>query len=94
MKYLIPIILVLVLEGCSTTKTVAVDTATIASSPTVKIDFDKRLLTECETLTHQKSSREEDVQEWITDTTGKYVRCAILKKKENAEIKKALNIKD
>lgn len=96
MKNLVVLVLVVLagLAGCASPVTKEIDTAAIATSPKVEIKFDKRLLAECEPLIESTSSREEDVKMWISDTSGKYLRCALLKRKENAEIKKALNIKD
>ena len=56
--------------------------------------FDKRLIKDCEKLPELVSARETDVQAWASKVAKLHSDCATLKAQENAEIKKALNIKD
>jgi hypothetical protein len=55
--------------------------------------FDQRLLAECKDLPKLKSSKEEDVKPWIDTVANQYGECRELKRKQNAETKKALKIK-
>jgi len=78
-----------VLSGCCTapTQQPGVDN-------TRETKFDARLIQDCEKLPVLKSAREADVQEWSAQVLKIHSACATLKAKENAEIKKALNIKE
>lgn len=61
---------------------------------TQETKFDKRLIKDCRPLPALVSARETEVQDWATQVIKINSECSTLKTKENAEIKKALNIKD
>lgn len=75
------------LSGCATNK------PQTAIDQTREVNFDKRLLQDCERIPALVSSREEDVQDWVKKTLKIHSDCATFKAQENVEIKKALNIK-
>jgi hypothetical protein len=70
-------------------------TATMPTVPGDKqsVNFNAALLQDCKDLPKTKSSSDEDLKDWATIVIDSYIDCATNKKKENAEIKKALNIK-
>jgi hypothetical protein len=78
--------MVCALCGCGTVQPPAVP----SSSNTV--NFDKGLLEDCKKLPHLKSSTDVDVNAWIASVTEIHIECAETKRKENEQIKKALNI--
>jgi hypothetical protein len=92
MKYLITmwfVIVTLLIYGCDTPP----QKPETAIDQKREVNFDKRLLKDCDTLPVLPTAREGDVQEWARQAIKIHTECSTFKAKENAEIKKALNIK-
>lgn len=88
-KYLTMIFVCVNLWGCPGTAPVI--PPAIPSLGTVKFNAD--LLKDCPDLPKMKSGNDTDIKDHSASVIGMYVECATNKRLENAEIKKALNIK-
>ena len=82
---------VLMLSGC-TTLFKKPDPAVPEGPKTV--EFDRSLLTDCKAVPKLTGNTDTVIQAWISEFGKAYVECATNKRKLNAEVKKAFNIKD
>lgn len=75
------------LGGCAT----AIQVPAVPGDKKV-VDFDRSLLADCPELPKAKSGSDTDLKDWAEAVIKVHTECAVNKKKQNREVKKAFNI--
>ena len=86
------LIMVLLLGGCTWFKRQP-EVNTSPVTPDTKVEFDKRLLTECESVAELTSASDTVILQFTKEVLRKLSECAKAKNLQNQEVRKALNVK-